>query len=106
METEKIFLEFTTAAVFHDYKKMAIIDDLNPVRNFIINRFNKTIPCSRILVSLSIINDIILKNNNNDIEKILDDVHNLREQNMYMLSFEQTAKEEEQMAIESNLIDE
>ena len=85
---------------------MAIINDLNPVRNFIIIRFYKTIPCSRILLSLSIIDDKILKINNNDIEKILDDVHNLREQILYMLSFEKTAKEEEQKAIESNLIDE
>ena len=85
---------------------MAIIDDLNPVRKFIINRFYKTIPCGRILVSLSIIVDIILKINENDIEKISGDNHKLREQILYMLSFEKTAKEEEQMAIESNLIDE
>ena len=104
METEKDFLEFTNSAVFYDYKNIAIKNDLNPVRNFIFNRFYKTILCSRILISLYIIDDIILKINNNDIEKVLDDVHNLREQILYMLSFEKTAKEEEQMAIESNLI--
>ena len=82
METIKFFLEFTNAAVFYDYKNIAIIDELNPVRNFIINRFYKTIPCSRTLVSLSIIDDIILKINNNDNENILNDIHDLREQTL------------------------
>ena len=36
---------------------------------------------------------LILKITNNDIKNILDDVHNLREQILYMLSFEKTAKE-------------
>ena len=39
---------------------MEIICELNPVRTFIINRFYKTIPCSRIIVTLGIIDDIIL----------------------------------------------
>ena len=58
---------------------MEIIEDLNPVRNFIINRFYKTIPHTRVLVSLSITDDVILKINNNDIEKILNDNNNLTE---------------------------
>ena len=105
METEKDLLNFTNDAVFYDYKSVGITCELKPVRTYIINRFFKTIPYTKILVSLSIIDDIILKINHNDIENILDDVHNLREQILYMLSFKKTAKEEEQMAIESNLID-
>ena len=70
----------------------------------IINRFYKKIPYTRILVSLSIFDDIILKISNNDIENILDDIHNLGEQILYMLSFEKGVKEERQR--ESNLIDE
>ena len=80
METVKRLLEFTNDAVFYDYKNIAILCELIPVRTFIINRFYKTIPSSRILVSLSIIDDIILKISNDDIENILDDFHNLREQ--------------------------
>ena len=93
METVKNSLSFTNDAEFYDYKSVGIICELNPVRNFIIKRFYKTIPFTKILVSLSIIDDIILKISNDDIENILDDIHNLREQILYMLSFEKTAKE-------------
>ena len=51
-------------------------------------------------MSLSIIDDIILKFNSGDIEKILNDVHSLRENILYMLSFEKTVNDEKQ-----NLID-
>ena len=46
-----------------------------------------------------------MKINNNDIENILDDVHNLREQILYMFSCEKSIREEQTM-IESGLIDE
>ena len=90
METVKALLEFTNGAVFYDYKNIGIICELNPVRTFIIIRFYKTIPSSRILVSLGIFDDIILKISNNDIENILDDFHNLRENVLYMLSCEES----------------
>ena len=93
METVKDLLNFCNDAVFYDYKNIGIICELNLVQTFIKNRFYKTIPYTGILVSLSIIDDIILKTSNNDIENILDDIHNLREQLLYMLSFEKTAKE-------------
>ena len=66
---------------------------MNPVRTFIFNRFYETIAYTRILVSFSKIDEIILKITNNEIENILGDIHNLREQILYMLSFEKTAKE-------------
>ena len=92
-------LNFCNDAVFYDYKNIGIISELNPVRTFIINRFYKTIPYTRILVSLSIIDDIILKINSSDIENILDDVHSLRENILYMLSFEKTVNDEKQNLI-------
>ena len=94
MECEKDILNFCNEAVFYDYKNIVIICELNPVRTFIINRFYKTIPYTRILVSLSIIDDIILKINNGDIEKVLNDFHSLRENILYMLSFEKTVRDE------------
>ena len=93
METIKDLLEFTNSAVFYDFKNIGIICELNPVRTFISNKFDKTVPYTRILVSLSIIDGIILKINDNDIENILDDIHNLRENTLYMFSFEKTVKE-------------
>ena len=100
METTKDLLSFCNDAVFFDYKNIGIICELSPIRTFIINRFYKTIPYTRILVSLSIIDDIILKINSGDIEKIPNDVHSLRENILYMLSCEKTINEEKQ-----NLID-
>ena len=99
MESIKDVLNFCSDAVFYDYKNIGIICELNPIRTFIINRFYKTIPYTRILVSLGIIDDIILKINSADIENILDDIHNLRENILYMLSFENTVNDEKQNLI-------
>ena len=90
--------------MFYDYKNIGIICELNPVRSFIINRFYKTIPSSRNFVSLSIIDDKFLKISKDDIEKILDIIHNLRKNVLYMLSCEKTIKDKQQMATESNLM--
>ena len=62
------------AAVFYDYTNIGITCELNQVGKCIINSFYKSIPDSRISVNLSIIDDIILKINNNDIEKILENI--------------------------------
>ena len=78
---------------------------MNQVRKCIINSFFKTIPHSRILESLSIIDDIILKTNDNDIENIIENIHDLRENIIYMLSFEKLVRDEQQKVIEPNLID-
>ena len=101
METTKDLLNFCNDAVFYDYKNIGIIGELNSVRTFTINRFYKTIPYTRILVSLSLIDDIILKINSADFENILDEIHNLRENILYMLSFEKTVNEEQQNMIET-----
>ena len=99
METTKDLLNFCNDAVFYDYKNIGLICEPSPVRTFIINRFYKAIPYTRILVSLSIIDDIILKINSGDNENILDDVHSLRENILYMLSFEKTVNDEKQNLI-------
>ena len=69
----------------YDYTNIGITVELNQVRNCIINSYFETIPDSRIRVSLSIIDDIILKINNNDIETIIENFHDLRENILYML---------------------
>ena len=69
---------------------------MNQVRKCIINSFYRKIPHTRILVSLSIIDDIILKINDNDIENIIENIHDLRENILYMLSFEKLVKDEQQ----------
>ena len=96
METLKDILTFCNAAVFYDYKDIGITCVLNQVRKCIINSFYETIPDSRIRVTLSIIDDIILKIKNNDIEDILENIDDLRENILYILLFEKTVRDEQQ----------
>ena len=91
METVKKLLNFCNAAVFYDYTDIGVTCELNQVRKCIFNTFYKTIPDSKIRVSLSIIDDIILKINNNDIEDILGKIDDLGENIIYMLSFEKNS---------------
>ena len=97
METVKDILNFCNAAVFYDYTDMGITRELNQIRKCIINSFYKIIPDSRIQVSLSIIDDIILKNKKNDIEDIIENIHDLRENIFYMLLFEKILNDEQEI---------
>ena len=96
METVKDSLNFCNAAIFHDYKSIGITCELNQVRKYIITSFYKTIPYSGILVSLSIKDDIMLKIHDNDIENIIQTIHDLRENILNMLSFENLVIDEQQ----------
>ena len=65
METIKGMLNCCNDGVFYDYKNIGIICELNQVYKCINNRFYKTIPYTGILVSLSVIDDIILRTQSN-----------------------------------------
>ena len=65
------------------------------MRKCIINSFYKTIPCNRIHVSLSIVDDNFLKINNNDFEYNNEKIHDLRENILHMLSFEDLIRDEQ-----------
>ena len=93
MESVKDILNFCNAAVFYDYTNIGITCELSQVRKIITNSFYKTIPHTRNLVSLSKIDDIILKINYNDIENIIGKIHDLRENILDMLSFEKLIKD-------------
>ena len=96
MESVKDILNFCNAAIFYDYTYIGITVELNQVRKCIINSFYKTIPNSRILVNISIIDDIVLKINVNVIENSIQNFHDLRENILYMLSFEKLLRTEQQ----------
>ena len=96
MEAVKDILNFCNSAVFYDYTNIGITVELNQVRKCIIISFYKTLLDSRILVSLSKIDDIISKINNNDIENINANNHDLSEKILYMLSFEKLIRDEQQ----------
>ena len=95
MESVKDILNFCNAAVFYDYTNFGIVCELIQVRKCIINNFCKTKPHTKILVSWSVIDDIIMKINGNDIENIIENIHDLRENIFYMLSFEKWIKDEQ-----------
>ena len=105
MECVKDILNFCKTAVFYEYTNIGITCELNQARKCIINSFYKTIPDSRIRVSLSIIGDIILKYNCNDIENIIEKIHDLRENILYMLVFEKLVQDEQQKVIDPILND-
>ena len=93
METVKDILNFCNHALFYDHENIGVAEELNQVRKYIIKSFHKTIPHTTIIATLSIIDDIILKIHDNDIENIIENIHDLRENILYMLSFEKLIKD-------------
>ena len=93
METVKDLLNFCNHALFYDHENIGVTEELNQVRKYKIKKFHKTIPHTTIIAKLSIIDDIILKIHDNDIENILEIIHDLRENILYMLSFEKLIKD-------------
>ena len=87
METIKDILIFCNAVVFYDDRNIGFVDELNQARKCIINNFHETIPVNRILITLSIVNVVILKFYDNDIEYVIENIHCLRANILYMLSF-------------------
>ena len=93
METTKDILNFCNAAIFYDYENDGIIEELSRVRKCIIGSLFKTIPNTTLLTSLNLIDEIILKIIDNEIENIIDNIHDLRENIIYMLSFEKLIRD-------------
>ena len=93
METVKDILNFCNHALFYDHENIGIAEEINQVRKYIIKCFHKTIPHTTIIATLSIIDDIILKIHDNDIENIIENIHDLRENILCMLSFEKIIKD-------------
>ena len=93
---------------FNDFIFLAHSEDgvdvnVNVLRKYIINRFHKAVPPSRILITLSLIDDIFLKLHNENLEKLQDDMYSVHENVLYMLSFEKI--EEKNPVGEDNDVD-
>ena len=93
METVKDLLNFCNHALFYDHENIRVAEELNQVREYLIKSFHKTIPHTTIIATLSIIDDIILKIHDNDFENSIENIHDLRENILYMLSFEKLIKD-------------
>ena len=94
METVKVVLNFLNAAIFYEYKNIGIIDEINEARRCIINKFHETIPVERILITPSILNVVTLKVNDFDIQNIIENIHDLIANIIYMIGFEKVVKDD------------
>ena len=94
MDKIKSIFEIFDEALFSKYEDQKNISDFNRLRNYILKYFYDKIPSERILISLYIIDDIILKMYNKETDDIVKNVNKLREEVLYMLSFEKTAKDD------------
>ena len=94
METIKDILYFCNAAIFYDYINIGILWGLNKIRNCVINNFYETIPQNRILITLGIFAEMIVKINDNGVNDIRDKLHDIRKNILYMIGFQKLAGEE------------
>ena len=88
MKSDKDMFKFFNEFIFLDHSEVGIDVKVNDLRKYILNRFYNTIPQSRILTTLSLIDDVILKLQDKNIEGIQDDMYSVRENVMYMISLE------------------
>ena len=95
METIKDILNFCNEALFYDYEIGAITEELNDLRRCIISNFQNNVPPNRICIALSEIDEMILKIINNDTEDILKHISKLRNNIIYMISFNKTVEDSE-----------
>ena len=88
MDTDKVMFKFFNEFIFLNHLEVGVDVNVKVLRKYIINRFHNIIPPTRILTTVSLINDIILKLYDKNLEGIQDDMYFVRENVMYMLSFE------------------
>ena len=93
METDKDLFKIFNEFVFLDHLEVGVDVNVNVLRKEILNRFHETIPPSSILITLSLIDDIILKLHDKNLEGIQDDMYSVRENVLYMLAFENFVEE-------------
>ena len=94
MKTDKEMFKFFNEFIFMDNSCYGVNIEVDFLRKYIINRFHKTIPTTRMLTVLSLIDDIILKIFSKDLDGVQNDMYEVRENILYMLSFEKVVEEE------------
>ena len=93
MDNDKDMFKVCNELIFLDHSKRGADVNGNVLRKYIINRFHKTFPPSRILTTLSLIDDVVSKLHDKRLGKIQDDMYSVRENVSYMLSFEKFVEE-------------
>ena len=84
METDKDMYKFFIEFVFLDHSLVDLDENVIVLRKYIIKRFHKAVPPSKILKTLSLIDDIIFKLHNRNLEK-KDHIYSVRENVLYIL---------------------
>ena len=92
MDTIKEILSISNKSHWYDFENMS---ELNSLRKYLIDYFYDIIPQEGLLISLNIIDNIILKIYDNDKKEINNDIFKLREQILYMLSFQKVVKDDQ-----------
>ena len=90
MDTIKEILNISSESHWYDYEN---ISEFNSLRKYSTDYFYDTIPQERLLISLNIFDNIILKIYDN--KEVNNDIFNLREEILYMLSFEKVVKDDQ-----------
>ena len=90
MDTIKEILTICNKSHWYDCQN---ISELNSLRKNLIEYFYDTIPQERLLISLKMIDNIILKIYDN--KEVNNDIFKLREEIFYMLSFEKEVKDDQ-----------
>ena len=90
MDTIKETLNISNESHWYDYEN---ISELNTLRKYLIDYFYDTIPQERLLISLHIIDNIISKIYDN--KEVNNDFFKLREEILYMLSYEKVVKDDQ-----------
>ena len=85
IETVKDILNFFNCAIFFDYNKIGVVLQLNNVRECIFDNFNETVPKNKILESQAVIDDMISKIHNNELDNMVDKIYDFREIIKYMI---------------------
>ena len=85
MDTIKEILSISNEIHWYDYEN---IGELNSLRKYLIDYFYDSIAQERLLISLNIIDNIILKIYDDDSQEFNNEIFKLREQILYMLSFQ------------------
>ena len=96
MDAIKNIFEILDDSIFYKCEDQKNISDFNRLRKYILKYFYNEIQPKILLVSLYIIDDIILKIYNDNTDNIIEDINKLRDNVLYMLSFQKTFKEDDQ----------
>ena len=92
IETIKDFLIFCNCAIYFDYNKIGAGLQLSDLRKCIFDYFDETVPERKILKSLRIIDDMISKIHNNELDNMVDKIYDLKEILKYMIGCKKIAE--------------